>query len=184
MLTVSHGFTSRNTAFCVDRWPMSEDKMAKPWEGFYDFWKNSSQKPLSAQSFLGILEDLEARQNGKYWQVVWVGCDVACVWLFLFYTFGKVEGLLAPLWLLFCFSWCTNLRNGSTTTPHRYLDMRKSRKTKQNIHCTKCFGWKQIPVKTKTRGIPNKARSAAWEDVFPMPSNGGDGLVSWIFSRR
>ncbi|CAK9026608.1 unnamed protein product [Durusdinium trenchii] len=36
-----------------------QDKMAEPWEGFYDFWRNSSQRPLTAQSFLGILEDLE-----------------------------------------------------------------------------------------------------------------------------
>ena len=37
-----------------------QDKMAEPFQGFYDFWGNSTKKPLSAQSFLGILEDLEA----------------------------------------------------------------------------------------------------------------------------
>lgn len=36
-----------------------QDKMAEPFKGFYDFWGNSTKKPLSAQSFLGILEDLE-----------------------------------------------------------------------------------------------------------------------------
>jgi len=36
-----------------------QDQMAAPFEGFYDFWGNKSAKPLSAQSFLGILEDLE-----------------------------------------------------------------------------------------------------------------------------
>ncbi|CAE8588710.1 unnamed protein product [Polarella glacialis] len=36
-----------------------QDKMAAPFDGFYDFWGNSTAKPLSAQSFLGILEDLE-----------------------------------------------------------------------------------------------------------------------------
>eukprot|EP00930_Biecheleria_cincta_P062256 TRINITY_DN4773_c0_g1_i1.p1 TRINITY_DN4773_c0_g1~~TRINITY_DN4773_c0_g1_i1.p1 ORF type:complete len:1075 (-),score=273.42 TRINITY_DN4773_c0_g1_i1:20-3244(-) len=37
-----------------------QDKMAAPFKGFYDFWGNKPGKtPLSAQSFLGILEDLE-----------------------------------------------------------------------------------------------------------------------------
>ncbi|CAE6916179.1 unnamed protein product [Symbiodinium sp. CCMP2592] len=36
-----------------------QDKMAGPFHGFYDFWGNKTNKPLSAQSFLGILEDLE-----------------------------------------------------------------------------------------------------------------------------
>eukprot|EP00931_Biecheleriopsis_adriatica_P075835 TRINITY_DN49613_c0_g1_i1.p1 TRINITY_DN49613_c0_g1~~TRINITY_DN49613_c0_g1_i1.p1 ORF type:complete len:1078 (+),score=294.15 TRINITY_DN49613_c0_g1_i1:93-3326(+) len=36
-----------------------QDKMAAPFSGFYDFWNNKSAKPLSAQSFLGILEELE-----------------------------------------------------------------------------------------------------------------------------
>jgi hypothetical protein len=37
-----------------------QDKMAAPFKGFYDFFGNKPGKfPLSAQSFLGILEDLE-----------------------------------------------------------------------------------------------------------------------------
>eukprot|EP00439_Symbiodinium_sp_Y106_P012658 s4435_g1.t2 len=36
-----------------------QDKMSGPFHGFYDFWGNKTNKPLSAQSFLGILEDLE-----------------------------------------------------------------------------------------------------------------------------
>lgn len=36
-----------------------QDKVAEPWKGFYDFWGNKSTKPLTAQSFLGIMEDLE-----------------------------------------------------------------------------------------------------------------------------
>lgn len=36
-----------------------QDKMSMPWLGLYDFWGNKSTKPLSVQSFLGILEDLQ-----------------------------------------------------------------------------------------------------------------------------
>lgn len=37
-----------------------QDKMAQPWEGLYDFAGNKSTKGMTVQSFLGILEELEA----------------------------------------------------------------------------------------------------------------------------
>ncbi|CAK9040984.1 unnamed protein product [Durusdinium trenchii] len=36
-----------------------QDKMAAPWQGHYDFWRNDSHTPLDVQKLLAILEKLE-----------------------------------------------------------------------------------------------------------------------------